>query len=195
MAADEKDEDEVGAEGTYAFGIPREIDDYAEKVKVLNVRDLLRDLVQMVMQERGWTQEQLAERLVLGKDEDGTVRKLSQSTVSKILKGKTGTKIETITALCAAVGDKDPLEFFGRHPKFESHDLVVHMQERLYQRYKDLLQLGETRSMLGLLRQARELGIFEQCVAVIEETLLLARRAVAHAEAAEKNAGRQTGSK
>ncbi len=131
--------------------------------------DVFRAVLLGLIDEFGWTQGQLGERMGL-----------SQGQVSNYLLGKRNQKVtvENITRLCNAL-DKNPIQVWGRHPDYEKHAraYVTFPKDHLYNVYNELLKNAEALGLLTTLDRARELGVFEQAVAGVANLVRAAEEA------------------
>ena len=87
-------------------------------------------------------------------------------------------KTSALTNLCLVLGE-NPIELFSRHPLYAegARDARGRARERLFERYKVVLRNVEVPALLGALEEAKERGVFEQCLSAVHNVVDAARSA------------------
>ena len=86
-------------------------------------------------------------------------------------------KTNALTSLCLVLGE-NPIELFSRHPLYtEGARERGRARERLFARYKVVLRSVEVPALLGTLEEAKERGVFDQCLSAVHNVVDAARSA------------------
>ena len=161
------------AEGEYVEGDPRVVEGPFGSTGT-SLSDVVRDILWGVMEEQGWTQAQTAERLGITQSELNRFLHDRELVSGKRQELKTS----ALTSLCLVLGE-NPIELFSRHPLYAegARDARGRARERLFERYKVVLRNVEVPALLGALEEAKERGVFEQCLSAVHNVVDAARSA------------------
>jgi transcriptional regulator with XRE-family HTH domain len=144
-----------------------------------DVDDVLRDILLDVKDANGWSQKEFGDRLGL-----------PQAAVSRYLNGKPHDNggpqefpVSSLTRLCLML-DQDPIQVFAQHPLYEegARKFIRYPKDHLYEKYNAVLRTAEVPALLDALSQARELGIFADCLAMLSAHITSTRDAIQRAE-------------
>ncbi len=138
----------------------------------ISLSDVVRDILWGVMEEQGWSQVQTAARLGITQSE---LNRFLNDT--ELVSGKRQElKTNALTYLCLALGES-PIELLQRHPLYApgTPPARSRARARLFSRYKTVLRSVEVPALLGALEEARERGVFEQCLAAVHNVVDAAR--------------------
>lgn len=161
----------VGEDGSVG-GIYRR--DHPRKVKQQwNVSDLLRDVIFQVMEERGWSMLEFASQM--GVARSSVQRFLSGREVKqgrKLVQCDMDMRIGFVSRICARLNET-PVELFARHPALKTEGNL--QRHQVHARLTTLLMTNDAQALLGLLEQARERGLLEQCLEQMSLSLEIAK--------------------
>ena len=159
-------------EGEYVGGDPRIVEGPFGRTGT-SLSDVVRDILWGVMEEQGWTQAQTAERLGITQSELNRFLHDRELVSGKHQELKTN----ALTSLCLVLGE-NPIELFSRHPLYtEGARERGRARERLFARYKVVLRSVEVPALLGTLEEAKERGVFDQCLSAVHNVVDAARSA------------------
>lgn len=131
----------------------------------LNV--ILREILQAVREERGWSEAKLGEELGI-----------PQRTMNRLLSDEGKFDVDRLSTICAAL-EMNPVALFASHPEYK-HEARAFMRfgkDALYDRFRTLLSPDEARKLVIGVEEQKALGIFDVISASVQGMIDAAKRA------------------
>ena len=124
--------------------------------KGVDLNDVLREILQAIMQDRGLSENKLA-----------TLLGMNQRRVNAFLKGENGLQLSGLSQICAAL-EVTPIDLFLTHPRYGEKQAKLRVaKDALYDRFRALLTGAEARAIIQQIEGTKELGILPAVMDVI----------------------------
>lgn len=136
----------------------------AEKLDV-DLNQVVRTILRAVMEERGLSESQLAEKAGI-----------PQKTMNNVMrKGDIG--LDRLTRICEYL-EMSPVAFFASHPRFnpEARQFLRFGKDALYDRFRTLLDADDAKRLVDMIETQKQYNVWDLCLKTNEDLIEIAKR-------------------
>lgn len=143
-----------------------------------DLNEVVREILRQLMTDRTWSEARAAREWGF-----------TQRTLNRFMNRETGMDLDTLSRLCAEL-EVNPPAFFSAHPIYdhEARARLRFVKDRLYDRFRTLLNVDEAKRVLANVEEQKRLHIFDLCSETIDGLLRVAREARRYGIAEAKKA-------